>query len=77
MLDGVMARKLENIERADQIGADIGVRVFDRVPDPSLGGEMDDDVRRKLRPRFFERWPVLNRDPLETNPENSVRPEGA
>jgi hypothetical protein len=44
----VVTRKFEDVEGADDVGADIGPRIFQAVAHPGLGGEMNDDVGTRL-----------------------------
>ncbi len=45
MRDLVMAAAFEHVEKARQVGVDIGVRVLQRVAHARLGGEMDHHLR--------------------------------
>jgi hypothetical protein len=42
--DAAAAGEFDQIDVADQIGLDIGPRIFDRVAHPGLGAEVDDPV---------------------------------
>ena len=44
-----VAGELEQVEMADQVGPDIGVRIVERVADARLRGEMDDAVEFERR----------------------------
>jgi hypothetical protein len=48
VLDAVVPAALENVQRADDVGIDVGVRVIDAVADAGLGGEVDDALRAHL-----------------------------
>ena len=57
MLDSELACTLHHVERADDIGVDIGARVFERIAYSSLRREMDDHVgplRHGKRVEFVE-----------------------
>ena len=43
-----VAGDLKHVEMADQVGLDVGVRVFDRVTHARLGAEVDDAVELVL-----------------------------
>ena len=45
MADPAVFADFHHVERADQIGVDIGARVLQAVAHARLRGEMDDDVR--------------------------------
>ena len=43
MLALVVAASLQHIHEADQVGVDIGVRIFERIANTCLGGKVNDD----------------------------------
>ena len=45
MLDGPLPADFQQVETADHIGGDIGVRMLQRVAHAGLGRQMDDDIR--------------------------------
>ena len=53
------AAEFEDIQHANQIGADIGFRVLDAVTHARLGGEVNDDVRLACFGRSEERLRIL------------------
>ncbi|MNK89900.1 hypothetical protein D3C87_1099280 [compost metagenome] len=55
MLDIKASGELQHVERADEIGIDIGARIFKAVTDTRLGGEMDDDFRFRCLRGSFQR----------------------
>ena len=58
MLRAPVAGNFQHVEMADQIGLDIGVRVFNRVTDPGLRAKMDDPVEFLICQRGFQRGHV-------------------
>ena len=50
MRDGVLAGHLHDVERADEVGVDVGARVLQAVAHARLRREVDDDLRAE-RPR--------------------------
>ena len=48
MLGRTGAREFEHVEGADEIGIDIGARIFEAVAHAGLRREMDDDVGLEL-----------------------------
>ena len=50
MLDAVVTAALQHVQRADDVGVDVGMRVLQPVADAGLGAEMNDP----LRPSFGE-----------------------
>ena len=59
MLDAVMTAALEDVQEADQVGIDIGVRIVERVADAGLRGEMQDALRLVFREQPFHRGAIL------------------
>ena len=49
MFDLSMAAALKNMEKPDEVALDIGVRVGQRVPYPSLGCQVHDALRPLAR----------------------------
>ena len=54
MLAGGDLQRFKQVERADDIGIEIGPRVFGAVSHAGLGGEVDDDVGRRRTDAFGE-----------------------
>src|SRR3546814_20660674 len=52
-------RGFEDMKAADQIALDIGSGLVDRIADPRLAGEVDDDVGRERADRPVERLEIL------------------
>src|SRR3546814_850593 len=52
-------RGFEDMKAADQIALDIGSGLVDRIADPRLAGEVDDDVGRERVDRPVERLAIL------------------
>src|SRR3546814_12967503 len=52
-------RGFEDMKAADQIALDIGSGLVDRIADPRLAGEVDDDVGREPVDRPVERLAIL------------------
>ena len=52
MFDLSMAAALKNMEKPDEVALDIGVRVGQRVPYPSLGRQVHDALRPLTRKHF-------------------------
>jgi hypothetical protein len=53
------AARLHHVERADDVGVDIGARVLEAVADPRLRREMHDDVGPELVGHAIEQRLVL------------------
>ena len=65
MLDLAMAGQLEHVDLAHQVGADIGLRIDQRVADARLRAEMDDPVEPVRRGEGLQRLLVAEIDLLE------------
>ena len=48
MLGLIFAGELQQVERANHVGVDVGARILEAVAHTGLRGEMDDDVRTML-----------------------------
>ena len=48
MLDAVVAAAFQHVQRADDVGVDVGMRVFHAVADARLRGEVDNPLRSRL-----------------------------
>ena len=48
MLDAVVAAAFQHMQRADDVGVDVGVRVLHAVADARLSGEVDNPLRLRL-----------------------------
>ena len=55
MLDAAMSRELQQIEMPDQVGLNIGMRVFERIAHARLRAEMDDPVESLVVERGHQR----------------------
>ena len=59
MLDAAMPAGLEDVGEADDVAVDVGVRIFQRVAHPGLGGQVDHALRPELGEGLFDRAAVL------------------
>ena len=64
MLDRMMPAGFQKIEKPDQIGLDIRLRVIDRIPHTPLGGEVHHHSRPVLRKHLFQQLYVRKREEL-------------
>ena len=62
MLDTVMAAAFQNVQGADDVAFDVGMRVLERVTHAGLRGEVDDLLETFLREQRFHRRAVLEID---------------
>lgn len=63
-----MPRQFEQVDVADQVGLDIGVRVFDRIAHPGLGPQVDDAVDPLSLQRAVQRGEIGEIDLVKGKP---------
>ena len=55
MLAAIVAAPFEHVDKTFDIGVDIGVRIFERITDAGLRGEMNDNGKRCCANSDFDR----------------------
>ena len=68
MLQRVVAAGLEHIHEPDDVGFDIGMRVFDRVAHAGLRREMHDPLGRGVGKNAIDGLPIGDVDLVKTEP---------
>ena len=58
VLDAVVAAAFQHMQRPDDVGVDVGVRVLHAVAHAGLGAEMDDPLRSRLGEQPLHARPV-------------------
>ena len=59
MLNALMPATFKDVAKTNQVGLDVGGRILNRVPHPSLGRQMDHRGGLVLRESRFHRRPIL------------------
>ena len=72
MFRRITATSLQKVEEPDQIGIDVSARILDRVTDPRLRRQMNDDLRSVFREKSIDRLPVRQIPPKETERREGV-----